>query len=53
MFKEILDNIQLLNYQELNGKQLTMVYVEENGYGLLAGKDLQDGKIYILKEVKP
>lgn len=52
MFKGLVDKVQPLNYYDLNGKKLTMIYVEENGFGLLAGKD-ENGKIYLLKEVLP
>lgn len=52
MFKEFLKNMKPFNLNELNGKTLTMTYVEEDEHGILAGKD-EDGKIYVIQEVKP
>lgn len=52
MFEKLFSEIKPLDYNDLNGKMLRMIYVEKDGYGLLAGQD-ERKVVYILAQVKP
>ena len=45
------EDIKSFDNAELHGKQLTMIYGFDSGYGVLSGVD-QDGKIYVLHTIK-
>lgn len=42
--------IKATDLRELDGKKLTMFYGQENGYGVLMGKD-EEGNMYALREI--
>jgi hypothetical protein len=49
MSKPLFDNIPTFNFSELNGKTLKIYSGTDSGVTTTIGRDIETGKIYVLK----